>query len=91
MNDILPSRSPGQSVGGPVLVIDDDPVQRRLAEAALGKFGYEVLVADGGEAGLAALDGPNGGTVSAVVLDLVMPGLGGLDILARMKERGIGA
>ena len=90
MNDILPSRSPGQSVGGPVLVIDDDPVQRRLAEAALGKFGYEVLVADGGEAGLAALDGPNGGAVSAVVLDLVMPGLGGLDILARMKERGIG-
>lgn len=73
----------------PILVVDDDPVQRRLLEAALAKAGHEVVLADDGEAGLAALEGPRGRDISAVVLDLVMPGLGGLAVLQAMRERGI--
>lgn len=74
---------------GSILIVDDDPVQRRLLEAAVTKFGHSAIVADGGEAGLEALDGPNARDVSAVILDLVMPGLDGIGVLKAMRERGI--
>ena len=44
---------------GSILIVDDDPVQRRLVEAALTKFGHTAIVTDGGEAGLDVLDRPN--------------------------------
>jgi DNA-binding NtrC family response regulator len=72
-----------------ILIVDDDPVQRRLLEAALGKAGHTVMSADSGEAGLAALDGPRGGDVAAIVLDLMMPGMGGLAMLDVLREREI--
>ena len=72
-----------------ILVVDDDPVQRRLLEAALGKAGHTTLTADSGEAGLAALEGPRGGDVAAIVLDLMMPGMGGLAMLDALREREI--
>ncbi|MBZ0163949.1 MAG: sigma-54 dependent transcriptional regulator [Notoacmeibacter sp.] len=74
-----------------ILAVDDDPVQRRLAEAALVKFGYKVLQADGGEAALEVMEGPQGGDVAAVVLDLVMPDMDGLTVLKTMRARGIDA
>ena len=73
----------------PILVVDDDPVQRRLLEAALARAGHEVVLADDGEAGLAALEGPRGRDIAAVVLDLAMPGMGGLAVLQAMRERGV--
>ncbi|MDP3895767.1 MAG: sigma-54 dependent transcriptional regulator, partial [Mesorhizobium sp.] len=76
-------------MAGPILIVDDDPVQRRLVDAAVSKFGHQTLVADGGEAGLAYFDGPQGGDIALVILDLVMPGIGGLDVLRRLRERGI--
>jgi DNA-binding NtrC family response regulator len=51
------------------------------------RFGYRTLTADGGDAALAALGGTQ--AVDAVVLDLVMPDLDGLGVLARMREGGI--
>ncbi len=74
-----------------ILVVDDDPVQRRLAEAALVKFGYRVLQAEGGEAALKLLTGPDGGDVAAVVLDLVMPDLDGLSVLKSMRAQAMEA
>jgi DNA-binding NtrC family response regulator len=74
---------------GSILIVDDDPVQRRLLEAAVTKFGHSAIVTDGGEAGLEALDGPGARDVSAVILDLVMPGLDGIGVLKAMRERGI--
>jgi DNA-binding NtrC family response regulator len=69
--------------------VDDDPVQRRLLEAMVKRFGYDpVLAVDGGEA-LAHLAGPQGGDVDVIVLDLVMPDLDGMGVLARLRERGI--
>jgi len=69
-----------------VLIVDDDPVQRRLLEAAVTKFGYETVLADGGEAALKLLEG---GEISVVILDLAMPGIDGIGVLTAMRERGI--
>jgi DNA-binding NtrC family response regulator len=70
-----------------VLIVDDDPVQRRLLENMAQKVGYRTLVADGGEAA-AALLAADGARINCVVLDLVMPDLDGLGVLARMREAG---
>ena len=72
-----------------VLVVDDDPVQRRLLDAMVRRFGYEPLAAEGGEAAARLLEGPEGPGIAAVILDLVMPDLDGMGLLGRLKERGI--
>src|SRR5690606_22923149 len=76
-------------MSGSILIVDDDPVQRRLLQAAMAKFGYSSLVAEEGEAGLALMDGPSAREVSVVILDLSMPGLDGIGVLKAMRERGI--
>ena len=40
-----------------VLIVDDDPVQRRLLEAMVSRFGYQAGAAEGGDARLALLTG----------------------------------
>jgi DNA-binding NtrC family response regulator len=72
-----------------VLVVDDDPVQRRLLENIVRKSGYEALVASGGDEALTLLAAESP-PVDCVVLDLVMPELDGLGLLARLREQGIG-
>lgn len=74
---------------GSILIVDDDPVQRRLLEAAVTRFGYTAVVVDGGAAALDILDGPSVREVSVVILDLVMPGLDGIGVLKAMRERDI--
>ncbi len=76
-------------MAGSILIVDDDPVQRRLLQAALQKFGYETVLAEGGEAALAALETAAGGDIAAIVLDLAMPGIDGIGVLRAMRERGI--
>jgi DNA-binding NtrC family response regulator len=76
-------------MAAPILIVDDDPVQRRLLDNMVRKFGYEPLVAEGGDAALALLTGEDGGRIHAVVLDLVMPDLDGLGVLAKMREAGL--
>jgi DNA-binding NtrC family response regulator len=79
----------GQVMSVSVLIVDDDPVQRRLLASAVTRFGHEVVLADGGEAALARL-GKGGDTdIVLVILDLVMPDLDGLTVMQQMAERGI--
>src|SRR5712692_2269898 len=73
-----------------ILIVDDDPVQRRLLDNMVRKFGYEPVVAEGGDAAASMLTGADGARIDAVVLDLVMPDLDGLGVLARMREAGVG-
>jgi DNA-binding NtrC family response regulator len=72
-----------------VLIVDDDPVQRRLVEAMVTRFGYRAITADGGDAGLALLIGEQATRIDCVVLDLVMPDLDGLGVLARLRQAGL--
>ena len=71
-----------------VLVVDDDPVHRRLIENMVTRFGYEALTADGGEAAMAMLRA-DGDRIDGMILDLVMPDLDGLGVLGRLREAGI--
>jgi DNA-binding NtrC family response regulator len=69
-----------------VLVVDDDPTQRRLMQAAAEKQGFRARLAENGERALEeASDARNG--VDVVLLDLVMPGLSGMETLERLMER----
>ncbi len=42
-----------------VLIVDDDPVQRRLLQSMLARSGYDVAIAEGGDAAAAMLTGAN--------------------------------
>ncbi len=70
-----------------VLIADDDPVQRRLLEAMTRRFGYEAETVDSGEAALARMERAEGPAIDLLILDLVMPDLDGMGVLARMRER----
>jgi DNA-binding NtrC family response regulator len=78
----------GQVMAERVLIVDDDPVARRLVENMVSRAGYEPVIAEGGDLALAILSG--GKTrIDCVILDLVMPDLDGLGVLARMRETGL--
>jgi DNA-binding NtrC family response regulator len=68
-----------------ILVVDDDPVQRRLLEAAITRNGMTVVTAPGGQPALDLVNGPRGEQITLVLLDLVMPDMGGLDVLAKLR------
>jgi DNA-binding NtrC family response regulator len=72
-----------------ILVVDDDPVQRRLLEAMIRRFGYETVIAENGDQALAVLRGPGGEYIDLVVLDLVMPDLDGMGVLGKMRDYNI--
>ncbi len=65
-----------------VLVVDDNHVNRVVLTKLLETGGYEAKTATDGEEALAALeDAP----VDAILLDLVMPGIGGIEVLRTVK------
>ncbi len=68
-----------------ILVVDDDPGVRTALDRALRLDGYDVTTVADGEAALAslALEAPD-----AMVLDLGLPGIDGLDVARRMREAG---
>ncbi|HAH10073.1 MAG TPA: sigma-54-dependent Fis family transcriptional regulator, partial [Alphaproteobacteria bacterium] len=68
-----------------LLVVDDDPSQRRLLQAMAERQGFRALTAEGGQQALDLLQGPQGEEVSLVLLDLVMPGIDGLTVLKTMR------
>ncbi len=70
-----------------VLIVDDDPVQRRLLEEMIKRLGYETKIAQGGDQALQILEGPEKETISLVLLDLVMPDTDGMAVLDRLGQR----
>ena len=67
------------------LVVDDDPAQRRLMQAMAERAGFQTLTAASGSDALDILQGPKGANVSLVLLDLIMPGMDGLAVLAQLR------
>ncbi|WP_435217130.1 adenylate/guanylate cyclase domain-containing protein [Luminiphilus sp. nBUS_07] len=75
---LLPSDEPGV-----ILAVDDLPENRELVSRLLQKTGHTVISAESGEEALELLDTMG---VDVVLLDLVMPGIGGAEVLKRLKE-----
>jgi CheY-like chemotaxis protein len=67
-----------------ILVIDDDPSVAEMIAEAIRSVGHEALVALDGAEGLRVLEST---ALQGVFLDLVMPGLGGLAVLTRIRSR----
>jgi CheY-like chemotaxis protein len=68
---------------GRVLIVDDEAQVCEMVRDALVEFGYEVAVAGGGPEALGLMTsfGPD-----AVLLDVLMPGMSGAEVLARMRQ-----
>jgi two-component system cell cycle response regulator len=68
-----------------ILIADDEPVSRRMLQALLGKWGYDVLVADDGDSAwekLQASDAPR-----MALLDWMMPGRNGVDLCRDLRQQ----
>ena len=72
-----------------ILIVDDDPVQRRLLEATVRRFGYESEVVEGGAEALRRLEAPDAKPIDLLICDLAMPEVDGMAVLRRMRERKI--
>src|SRR5438045_9516431 len=68
-----------------ILVVDDEPAVRRAVRSGLTLEGYEVRLA---REGAEALDVLASERVDAIVLDLLMPGLDGLEVCRRLRADG---
>ena len=68
-----------------VLVVDDESLVLTMAETILSDFGYKVLTAVNGQKALNVLNQP-GTKVDLVVTDLVMPGMGGRELMERIRQ-----
>ncbi len=77
---------PGSDPSPQVLVVEDDPSVRGLLDTLLTSEGYRVVTASDGIAGLheAVVSRP-----SVILLDLVMPDLGGLRVLQEMHANPV--
>ncbi|MBX9928795.1 MAG: protein kinase [Gemmatimonadaceae bacterium] len=73
---------PAVPVSGRILVVDDVEDNRAVLSRRLSREGYEVMTAADGERALALLDGE---AVDLVLLDVLMPGMDGYEVLARLK------
>jgi len=67
-----------------ILVVDDDPLVCRAIEIYLERHNFEVVVADGGEAGLRALEGV---AFDLMIVDIFMPHMRGFESIRIFHER----
>jgi PAS domain S-box-containing protein len=71
--------------GETLLVVDDDPAVLRTTERALAALGYDVLTAESGASALALID-KSTRKIALVLIDIVMPNMGGLATLRRLRQ-----
>jgi len=67
-----------------VLVVDDDPDLRTLISLALGRAGFETRQAGSGEEALTLLGRQS---VHAVLIDVTMPGMSGIDVIKTLRHQ----
>lgn len=80
---------------GKVLLVEDEALIRETIALSLADEGFEVLVADNGQKALEMLVGPPGrvnkaiADISLVILDLMLPGMNGLDLCRLVRHQGM--
>lgn len=78
-------RGAGNIVAKLILIVDDDPTQRRLLAALIEREGYRPATAESGAAALERVEATGADGVDLVLLDLVMPDMDGLSVLERLR------
>src|ERR1035437_9830412 len=73
------------AMGSRILVADDEPHIRAVVRAYLEREGYEVLEAEDGDT---ALDHGRNGNLDLLVLDVMLPGRSGFDVLRALRSEG---
>jgi DNA-binding response OmpR family regulator len=76
--------APAASPRATVLVVDDEEAVQRLVTFPLEREGYRVLTADDGERALAVVDEER---VDMILLDVMLPGIDGLEVCRRVRAR----
>lgn len=76
-----------EDVHKPLLLVVDDSEMNRVILSEMLKDQYDIIEADSGEAGISCLE-RHGEGISIVLLDIVMPGADGFDVLSRMSRSG---
>ena len=76
----------GESASGRVLIIDDDPHVREMLRDFLIGHGYEVVAAG---TGAQALEAVPAFQPDAIMVDMLMPGLSGTDVLDALRRAGV--
>jgi DNA-binding response OmpR family regulator len=71
-----------------VLVAEDDREMNAVLAEALARDGHEILAVGNGTEAMAALAGGQQAVLDAAVMDVRMPGLSGLQILAKLRGNG---
>jgi len=74
--------------GQTILVVEDSPITRQALADSLMALDYQVQVAENGQQALAILE-EHAQEIALVLSDVVMPGMGGIDLLEALKQRGI--
>ncbi len=72
---------------GTILLVEDEAPLRALAAESLQRLGYTVLQAGNGLEALSAAE-RHGETIDIVVTDIVMPRMGGVDLVERLRQKG---
>ena len=70
-----------------ILVIEDSPIYRHLITGHFREWGFEIVLATGGEEGWKILEGKN--SPKLALMDWVMPGMDGVEICKRLRERNV--
>ena len=70
-----------------VLIVDDDPAQRRILEETIKRLGFETKTCGSGDHALQVLESEDHGGISLVLLDLVMPGIDGMGVMERVASK----
>jgi len=68
-----------------ILVVDDESLLLTMAETILTEYGYCVLVANSGQQALSILSGEHV-QIDLIITDLVMPGMGGRELIERVRQ-----
>ena len=83
--DPAPPGPDASQAGAIILLVEDEPAVRAIAARSLERSGFRVLQASGGAAALELVD--RHGQPDLVLTDLMMPGIGGVDLARRLRER----
>lgn len=94
--ELSPQLQPNLRVGlGRVLIVEDEELIRETVALGLAEEGFEILIAEDGLTALEMLGGTanasrtNRPEINLVVLDLMLPGMNGLDLCRLLRHQGI--